>query len=474
MMMQFGTASIFISLLLLFSPVSGQFTKSKPVGPGVVYHHEFRTSGPWHIHVLEIDLSVTGNRLETILAQDKISGREKTSSMVARNDYEGHRVIGAINGDFFEVDGTPVGAQVLNGLLIKRAAARSILGITFQNRPFINIVSFQGRLHATDGSSCRIDDINETRDEDELILYNKYFGSHTATNRWGTEVVAAYISQNFLVNDTVYVKVMSKDNSMDTASGNNEIPPEGIVLSGHGQAAAFLKNSIFVNDTLALVLQLAPHQESISNLVGGTPRLICNGSIAVDWIEENVSSSFAENRHPRSAVAISRDSTKIYFFTIDGRQPGFSVGMSLYELANYMLEWPVYQGMNLDGGGSATMVVRGEVVNSPCDTEGERAVANALMIINSEPTGPLADLLIKPQSVHLKTTEQLHFRAYGFDRNYHPIDLNGYALNWDCKSVIGNINEDGLFTAATRADSGFISVQYKEFIDSTLVYIESR
>ena len=74
---------------------------------------------------------------------------------------------------------------------------------------------------------------------------------------------------------------------------------------------------------------------------------------------------------------------------VDGRQPGYSVGMTLEELAHFMRtqlgnfslsKENAYQGLNLDGGGSSTMVVEGEVVNSPSDQTGERPVANALVI----------------------------------------------------------------------------------------------
>jgi exopolysaccharide biosynthesis protein len=71
--------------------------------------------------------------------------------------------------------------------------------------------------------------------------------------------------------------------------------------------------------------------------------------------------------HPRTGIGINQDSTKLYLFTVDGRQPGYSLGMSLLEFANYMKEWNIYQGLNLDGGGSTTMVVRGSIVNSPSD-----------------------------------------------------------------------------------------------------------
>ena len=66
--------------------------------------------------------------------------------------------------------------------------------------------------------------------------------------------------------------------------------------------------------------------------------------------------------------------------TVDGRQPGVSVGMTLQELADYMLSLGATDAMNLDGGGSTTMYLDGKVVNTPSDKEGERKVSDAMVV----------------------------------------------------------------------------------------------
>ena len=100
---------------------------------------------------------------------------------------------------------------------------------------------------------------------------------------------------------------------------------------------------------------------------------------------------------------------------MDGRQPEYSVGMSLFELADYMLEWGIHEGVNLDGGGSTTMVVRGNVVNSPSDAGGERAVANAMMVVSTAPTGPIAIIDVKPDEPYVIVGDQLQFTIDAFD-----------------------------------------------------------
>jgi exopolysaccharide biosynthesis protein len=65
---------------------------------------------------------------------------------------------------------------------------------------------------------------------------------------------------------------------------------------------------------------------------------------------------------------------------VDGRQPELSVGMTLAELASLLIELGAVEAVNMDGGGSTAMVIRGRVVNSPSDLSGERAVGDALLV----------------------------------------------------------------------------------------------
>ena len=67
--------------------------------------------------------------------------------------------------------------------------------------------------------------------------------------------------------------------------------------------------------------------------------------------------------------------------TVDGRQPQKGVGMTIEELAKLMIELGCVEAMNLDGGGSTTMVIRNKIANSPSDATGERPVSDALLIV---------------------------------------------------------------------------------------------
>jgi hypothetical protein len=111
------------------------------------------------------------------------------------------------------------------------------------------------------------------------------------------------------------------------------------------------------------------------NAVGGRPLLVEAGQALQSFNRTDCSV-----RHPRTAVGLSRDRQTLILAVVDGRS-SLSVGMTCRELAVLMAGLGAHTAMNLDGGGSTTMWLRGSgVVNSPSDPAGERTVSNHLAI----------------------------------------------------------------------------------------------
>ncbi len=98
--------------------------------------------------------------------------------------------------------------------------------------------------------------------------------------------------------------------------------------------------------------------------------------------------TLAEKNQPRTAIGLDKRNRKLILVVVDGRQPGYSQGATLSELAQIMIEAGAHTAMNLDGGGSSTLVMQGKdgqpaVLNSPIDNHipgRERNVANHLGI----------------------------------------------------------------------------------------------
>jgi hypothetical protein len=114
--------------------------------------------------------------------------------------------------------------------------------------------------------------------------------------------------------------------------------------------------------------------------IGGFPMLLDGGEPVGD-LEVEARPAFASVRHPRTGIGWDADGERLWLVVVDGRA-SHSVGMSLPELAALFQALGAEQALNLDGGGSTTMWVRGQVVNRPSDPTGERPVANGLWFVD--------------------------------------------------------------------------------------------
>ena len=115
------------------------------------------------------------------------------------------------------------------------------------------------------------------------------------------------------------------------------------------------------------------------NAVGGAGLLIFDGRDLTEWADEQLSSGFDTTRHPRTMIGVDADEA-IWLVTVDGRQPALSLGMTFAELQALSHRLRLRSSLNLDGGGSTTMVVRGNIVNHPSDDTGPRKVSDAILV----------------------------------------------------------------------------------------------
>ena len=130
-----------------------------------------------------------------------------------------------------------------------------------------------------------------------------------------------------------------------------------------------------------------PIEASAREIVGGS-QIIVRGGQPISF----AGSKFAETRHPRTAVGIDASGRQLILLVVDGRQPELSIGMTLAELSEEMIRAGCVAAINLDGGGSTTLVYRDAkskklaVLNSPSDSK-ERAVADVLGVTISADVG---------------------------------------------------------------------------------------
>jgi len=232
-------------------------------------------------------------------------------------------------------------------------------------------LKFSGYVESVRGRRSAISGMNRPRDADELVVYTPEFHRTTLTTPDGVEVI---VRRNKIT--------VTRD-----GEGSSAIPSDGFVISACGSARewvlANLRAGSFVrlNSKLELVeSEMTDSWKRASFIVGGGPQLIKGGRVAITFEAEKVAPKFVSERHPRTAIARLRNG-RMLVATVDGRQPGVSAGMSLPELADLLLEFGASEAINLDGGGSTTMVVNGQLVNKPSDQTGERPVSDAILVL---------------------------------------------------------------------------------------------
>lgn len=382
----------FIILLCLLFTISNAQKKidEKIVFPGVVHKTIINSTDTLMINVLKVNLSQGRYYLSSVKAKNLLNEREKTSDISKALSDSGYQVIAALNADFFEQDGEVINNMISEGKFVKAVKftdspfntfVNSQLAITYDNKLLLEQFVFSGNVFFPDGTIEEIRRINSKADSNSITIYNSFQGNYTPVvpEKWAvSEVLLIPAGQSA---DTTFFTI---GDSLKQA-GHTQIPNDGFIISANNKYAYYLSRECEIGDTIKLLLKLNPNFTNIRSLTGGWPQLVKDGKslIKSNLNIEGVIQRFSENRHPRTGVGFSKDSTTVYFITVDGRQQ-MSRGMSLLEFADLMIDEGIYQGLNLDGGGSTTMIINNKVVNSPSDNTGERAVGNCLVLIRED------------------------------------------------------------------------------------------
>ncbi|CAM3281328.1 phosphodiester glycosidase family protein [Nocardioides dubius] len=344
-------------------PWSARLAKRDPVdtslvtwraGRGVTYRRWARTDerGRARIHVLRIDLRTTGLKVAPIGAPT-VAGRERMLSMVKRN-----KAIAGINGDFFDIGntGAPLGVATA--------------GAKLRHGP---VAGWNNAIYKVKGRWAvgELPVVAKVRNHPELVVTNVNSpqiakgGLGVYTSAWGTMPGRSVTGDQRIVREVVIRggRVVSNKRKLTTGKA-----VRGTVLIGRGRSATKLAG-LKVGRKVRVATWLKG-QPTVA--IGGDRPLLVDG---VRRVVDDVT------LHPRTAVGIDRDTKAMYWVVVDGRTKS-SRGFSMVELANLMTELGVEDALNLDGGGSSTMIARNQsgkvsVRNYPSDGA-QRVVPNGL------------------------------------------------------------------------------------------------
>lgn len=403
---------------------------TEPVGEGVVVtKYEKRVGGrPVDIFVAAIDLTNPYVKIVPLYGKNGHLTRKQT----VLGHAQASGAVVAVNADFFHLNGigAPLGPVIDKGSIISApgVATWQTFGVTKSREAVILPLAFTGTVTAPDGSAYPLRGVNKESFDPRDGAHSHINQLNLYTPAWGP---TSYGNANGGFKNVVELVVADgvvRQVRVDQPGA--PIPPNGYVLWGQGQAAEFLKSRFRVGDPVQVTYGLK-NDPGLQMAVGSHILLVDQGR-SVNPVDPAVVS---HTPHARAAVGIDKSGKRMWLVVVERSYDGDSKGMTLPELADFLVELGAWKAINLDGGGSATMVVRRlaetdrTVVNEPPYKGGYRAVPTAIGILNTAPTGAAKGIFVTgPKEVLAGDTATFSFK--GYDVHYHPYRVTPEEVVW--------------------------------------------
>ena len=346
--------------------------QSTQLFPGVTYEDgvQFTPHGPVAIRIVRGPRPTGLYRLRPTLSNETVLGRETVSSMQRRLASQATMV--GVNGDLSRfADGKPSGVLLRDGVLVSPPNSnRSSAGIGLDGTLDVRRVRFFGTWRGT-GQRRRLNAFNEEPGKNGLALFTPDWGAATPRFPGAYSVVLAPFPAAAPNVD------LSSSVASTSQAASVPLAPDTAVLVARGSSAARLQAEAVVGAPMTVRLILEPDWATVADAIGGGPVIVRDGR-PVFRANEAFTTSQIALRHPRTAVGQLVDG-RVLLVVVDGRQSGYSVGMTTFEMAQTMMRLGAVRAMQLDGGGSSTLAFDGKVLNRPSDGR-ERPISTALML----------------------------------------------------------------------------------------------
>jgi hypothetical protein len=438
---------------------------TRPVAPGISLTSFDRYDGlGWlRADAVTADLSGAGTKAG-YLYSGAVSKTEPLSGPAGRA-----HAVAAVNGDFFDINnsGAAEGVGVQDGGLVQSPVSGhdDAVAITGDGVGRVVKAYFDGTATPAGGSPVTLTQFNQIVQAGGVGLFTPLWGSY---DRARAVAGATSVAEVELVGGVV--------TAVRQAAGSGPIPAGTTVLLGRDAGATALA-ALEAGDKVDVTYRPRTSDGSAPRTAIGGSAVLVKGGVAQHSADQSAA--------PRTAVGFSADGRKMYLMTVDGRQAD-SRGVTLDELAAMMVEAGAADALNLDGGGSSTMLAREpgsadvQVENSPSDG-GERSVPNGLALYAPEGSGRLKGFWLetasdpakapgvgpvaggRPDRVFPGLTRRL--TAAGYDETYGPA---AGTPSWTSAPVAHGVVRDGKFhalipgqatvTAATGAAKGTLDL----------------
>ena len=382
-----------------------------------------------------------------------LTDRSSVADMANALEGEGYRVVAGINGDFYNVStGLPIGLVITDGVLRSSDAGYYAIGFRADGtavlgKPGVK-VSVDLSYAVDDGSGSPVElirpviAVNKARTNSGVFLYTYDFNAKhtTGTTEAGVNVVCTVEQGQLAIGSTVTARVERVEETTVTS-----IQPDQIVLSANANADAYYTNALrnmSAGSEVTLTVSANAGWDDVEYAVGALYCLAENGAVA---------SGLAAGVNPRTAVGQKADGTLV-FYTIDGRRSGYSIGASLTQVGQRLVELGCETVLCLDGGGSTNLAVTtpdstdASIINRP--SESNRKVTNQIFLVASNrSSGRLDHFYVKAASDYVLAGSSVAVNVTGVDTNYIPMDAD-----YDLSASAGTLENGTLTTPASGGD----------------------
>lgn len=422
------------------------------ISSGVVLKNYKRlTDKGWlSINILEVELEDENTKVGLLNSVNGLNTFQTVAQMANKDN-----IVAAINGDFFNgnyKNGNTIGLSISDGKLLTSTYYENETKDTF------------GTFVLDDENNAWFDYFNNkitlVSKKDDLKLqiceYNKLISSYEYpvlyTREWKENSIGS--TENLAL-----LEMVVENNKVKELRYNEpavEIPEDGFVIAAIGNAAKNMEDNFKVGTKVELEVGMNLDVEKVKMAVSGGAMLVENGKLP-EKFASNISGS-----HPRTAIGLSKDGETLYLVTVDGRQLS-SIGMTQTELGEFLIEKDIYNALNLDGGGSTTMVARrlgyGSIstINSPSGGT-LRMVTNAIGVYNNSKTGKLDTLILKTKEENVFTGCKRELEILGYDKYYNPVEVDIDDVSFSYSGVDVKI-KDGMIIAGDEAGTATITAK---------------
>lgn len=386
---------------------------------------------------------------------DVLTDRSSVADMAAALEAEGYRVVAGINGDFYNVNtGLPIGLVVTDGVLRSSDAGYYAIGFradgtAILGKPSIRVSADLGYT-VDDGFGTSTEvvrpvaAVNKARTNSGIFLYTYDFNAKhtTGTTEAGVNVVCAIEEGSLTIGGTVTARVERVEESTVTA-----LQPGEIVLSANSQADTYYSGALqSMQPGSTVTLSVTAADEGWNDVKYAVGALYCLAENGV------VASGLAAGTNPRTAVGQKADGTLV-FYTVDGRRSGHSIGASMTQVGERLLELGCQTVLCLDGGGSTNLAVTtpdsttATIINRPSET-GRKVTNQVFLVASDRASGDLDHFYVHAASDYVLAGSSVYVTATGVDSSFIPMPVPNHTLT----ASAGTLENDVLTTPAGGGD----------------------